>query len=97
MATSENIFLKGLHGTIGKQMVVKTYRWGTVITKYPNMSRIKPTPAQKQQRILFAEAAAYAKALMADPGRKAVLEKTVEMGKSVYRAAMKEYFNMKKK
>jgi hypothetical protein len=96
MATAENIFLKNVRGTIGRQMVIKTYSWGTVITKYPNMSKVKPSKAQKQQRKSFGEAVVYAKALMADPERAEALKKKLEKGKSVYRAAIREFFAMKK-
>ena len=51
MASSNNsLLLPKMRGQIGKQIVVKQYGNKTVITKYPDMSGIKPSKLQKVKR-----------------------------------------------
>jgi hypothetical protein len=45
-STHKNFLLKGLHGAIGKQIVVKQYGKKTVVTKYLDMRGIQPTDLQ---------------------------------------------------
>ncbi len=49
MATLTNIKIQLLSGTIGKQLVVKQYVDKTVVSKYPDMSRVKARERQKQK------------------------------------------------
>jgi hypothetical protein len=44
--TSNPIFHK-ISGQIGKQIVLKQYGDKTVVTQYPDMDRVKPSPLQK--------------------------------------------------
>ncbi|MBU0696763.1 MAG: hypothetical protein KKE39_09610 [Bacteroidetes bacterium] len=47
MANSNNPLLKGFRGHINKTIVVKQYPGNrTIITAYPDMSKVKPTAAQ---------------------------------------------------
>jgi hypothetical protein len=59
--------LKKLSGQLGKQLVFKQYGDKTVVTQYPDMSRIKPSALQKQKRSIFKDAVAYAKNITHDP------------------------------
>lgn len=86
-----NILLHQLSGHIGKQLVVKQYGNKTVVTAYPDMSRVKPSKQQKTQRSLFAKAVAYAKAINNDPVKKAQYSKKVKKGQTVFRYAIREY------
>jgi hypothetical protein len=54
----KNILLHQVRGQIGKQIVVKRYGNKTVITAYPDMSKVKPSKKQKAKRKLFANAVA---------------------------------------
>nr|MBC7613900.1 hypothetical protein [Pseudopedobacter sp.] len=64
----------------------------TIITAYPDMSRVKPSTSQKVQRSLFKEAVAYAKSILADDSekQKAGLRLSARTG-SLYHALLKEY------
>ena len=94
MASSNNsLLLRKMRGQIGKQIVVKQYGNKTVITKYPDMSGIKPSKLQKVKRKGFAEAVAYARAIVKDPVKKAVYAKKLKKGQRVYTAAIKEFLN----
>ncbi len=94
--TTNNTLLKQISGHIGKQIVIKQYGDKTVVTKYPDMSKIKPSPLQKEKQKIFAEAVKYAKAINRDPAQKKKYEKKVKKGQSVYHYALKEYLQKNK-
>lgn len=91
MAYTTSTLASGLSGHIGKQLVFKRYAHKTVVTRYPDMSRVKPSPLQKERRKVFGEAVAYARAINNDPVRKAAYLPKVPKGKTVYQFALKEY------
>jgi hypothetical protein len=91
MAISENIILDNVRGHIGKQIVVKKYGKKTVITKYPDMSNLKPSKLQKVKRSKFAEAVAYAQNILRTPALKAQYAKKVKRRQTVYNYAIKEF------
>ncbi len=88
---SGNFILKGMRGKIGKELVIKQYGSKTVVTKYPDMSNVKPSDLQTNQRIRFADAVAYAKAINNNPEQKAAYQKKVKQRESVYQYAIKEF------
>lgn len=56
MAISTNFLLKGYHGHINRQLVVKQYGDKVVLTKFPDMNEIKPSNDQLSQRRSFQDA-----------------------------------------
>ena len=86
-----SILLHQVRGQIGKQIVVKRYGKKTVITAYPDMSRVKPSKLQKTKRKDFAAAVAYARSIINDPAQKAAYAKRIKKGERVYNFAIKEY------
>lgn len=93
MAYTRSALASGLSGQVGKQLVFKRYRNKTVVTRYPDMSWVKPSPAQKNRRQLFAEAVAYARVINNDPVRKAAYLQKVPKGERVYQFALREYLS----
>ncbi len=92
MAESLNsILLHGVRGQIGKQIVVKQYGKKTVVTAYPDMSKVKPSKQQKEKRKKFAQAVAYARGINNNPMKKALYAKKVKKRQTVYHYAIKEY------
>jgi len=92
MAQSVNsVLLHHLSGHIGKQVVVKHYGKKTVVTAYPDMSKVKPSKLQKAKRNDFAEAVAYAQSILHDPVKKKAYAKKLKKGVSVYHAAITEW------
>jgi hypothetical protein len=87
-----NSVLEALQGTIGKELVIKQYCDKVVVTRYPDMSKVKATERQKEQRRKMKEANDYAKAVLKNPELKAFYEKQLQPGESIYRKAIKEYF-----
>ena len=91
MARTKQAIVKKLSGTVGKQLVFKQYGKATVVTAYPDMSRVKPSKLQKQKRSLFADAVKYAQAIAKDEKQKALYKKKVKKGQSVYHCALSEF------
>jgi hypothetical protein len=82
-----------LSGKIGKELLFKNYGNKVVVTRYPDMSRVKPSGIQKHYRNAFKEAVAYAKNINRTPALKQQYLKKIKKGESVYHYAIKEYLN----
>lgn len=91
MAISKNPVLKNIKGSIQKAIVVKQYADKTVITAYPDMSRVVRSKAQKEEQGRFKQAVAYAKSILANPPEKAAFKKRLKPGQKVYHAAIAEF------
>ncbi|MGE5107393.1 MAG: hypothetical protein ACM3H8_07605 [Sphingobacteriales bacterium] len=93
MARANNsLLLHKVRGKIGDQIVVKQYGKKTVISKYPDMSSVKPSKPQKKQRGKFGKAVAYAQEILYNPVKKAAYSRKLKKGEDVYHYAMKEFF-----
>ena len=92
-----NLFLKNLKGTIGKQMVIKKYGDKTVISAYPDMENIKPSPVQEIFRERFKNAVAYARGINNNNEKRKLYSKKVKKHQSVYHYAVAEYLANEKK
>ncbi|HNP23931.1 MAG TPA: hypothetical protein PKM63_12535 [Panacibacter sp.] len=88
----KNSPLNDLSGQLGKQLVLKQYADKTVVSAYPDMSKVKPTGLQLARRAIFGEAVAYAKAINNNPTTKAEYLEKLAPGQTVYHFAMQEYF-----
>ena len=84
-------FIAWIRGAIGKEFVIKHYRYGVVKTKFPDMTRIIASIQQRKFQDLFREAVAYAKTVMADPVKKKDWEKKVRIKYRVFNRVIKEY------
>ena len=92
MASNNSILLKGVSGQLGKQIVIKRYGKKSVITKYPDMSNVKPSALQRKGRNKFAEAVVYAQHIIRNPELKEQYRARMpKKAKSVYSYAIKEY------
>lgn len=91
-----NDLLSNLRGQLGKQLVFKRYGDKTVVTSFPNMSKVKASRKQKANRSGFAKAVAYAKSIVNNPALKKKYLKKVKACESVYHYALKEWFRKEK-
>jgi hypothetical protein len=93
MVNSDNPLLKGIRGKIGKTIVIKQYPGDrTIITAYPDMSRVKPTAAQLVAKRNFADAVAYAQNIKATPDLKHSAEMRLkDRSGTLYHALIKEF------
>lgn len=86
----------GVSGKIGGQLIIKQYSYGTVISAMPGMSKVKKTPRQKSAQQKFADAVAYARSISRNPVKKGAYAIKLKKGKSVYHAAIQEYYKKNK-
>ncbi len=93
----KDALLEGLSGTIGRELVFKQYADKVVVSKYPDMSGIKPSPLQALQRSRMKKATAYASLVMRDPILRASYEKQLKPGENLYQKAKKDYFERLRK
>lgn len=92
MPISDNILLKQLRGTFGKQIVVKQYGDKTVLTNYPDMSNRKLSPKQMEANEKMRNANYYAQGIMSNKETKdAALLRLKVLENKLYRALIKEY------
>jgi 2,4-dienoyl-CoA reductase-like NADH-dependent reductase (Old Yellow Enzyme family) len=91
MARTKNFILNGMSGAVGKLFVVKQYAYGSVITAYPDMSKVKPSKKQKLARNRFADAVQYAQEVLADPELTAKYKEKLKKGRSVYHKVVGQY------
>ena len=88
---SKGSFMEHVSGQLVKQLVFKRYKDKTVVTKMPDMSRVTPSPLQLLYKKEFQAAVAYARAINRDPEKKGAYAQTLQPGKSVYYACIREY------
>jgi hypothetical protein len=86
-----NIPLVQLRKEAGKLMVIKQYSHGLVVTKYPDMSKIKATKKQKVVRSKFKEAVAYAQSILQDDAQRKLYQQKVKPPQTIYHFALQEY------
>ena len=72
-------------------IVIKKYGDKTVVSKYPDMSNIIASGAQRKKRNRFAEAVCYAKTINSSKILRNDFLKRVGEVKSVYQSALKEF------
>jgi Fic family protein len=80
-----------MKGTIGKEVVYRTFKQGTFAGKFPDMSRIIPSKNQTKARKRFAKAVAYAQIVM--KSHKGGRDNKAGKDKAVYHAAIKDYMS----
>lgn len=91
MAISNNPFMKGVRGAIGKQLVFREFGNKTVISAYPNMSGHKRTAAQKKQNNKMRRANIECKLIMADEQKRNAAQLRLNVTSNrLYHALMKE-------
>jgi hypothetical protein len=88
----QNLIMQGMSGAIGKQVIVKHYGSVSIISSYPDMSRIKRTTKQKTENNKFREASVYARGQMRDPIAKAAYKAKAVGMQTAYNVAMADYY-----
>ncbi|OFY66674.1 MAG: hypothetical protein A2Y71_09030 [Bacteroidetes bacterium RBG_13_42_15] len=89
----QNIILKGLSGRVGKNIVFKNYGNKTIVTAYPDMSKVKFSAKQKEENKRFREAMSYARAQMADPDSKAAYKARIKGLQKPHNIAIADFYN----
>lgn len=85
-----------IQGTMYDVVFKLSSRGNPIVTKRPDMSKVKWSKAQKNQRERMKKANEYAKAAMADPDVNAIYEERAAKEQRVpYRLALSDYFKGK--
>jgi len=88
--------VKDIRGKAGGYVFRRTHTGEIILSKAPDMSRVKWSPAQQAHRKRFKQAIAYAKAAMAEPKARAHYEKAaVKHGKRPFDLAVSDFFKGK--
>lgn len=90
---TENVLLRGVRGTFGKQFVFRQRNGKTVICKMPKPYEKPPTDKQLANRERFAKANNFAKSAIADPVKKQYYLAMAKPGQSAYNVAFREAFH----
>lgn len=85
--------LNALRGSVGKELVFRQLHGKTVVSKYPDMSRVLPSEAQKKQRERMKQANAYASMVCRDRKLRKNYERQLKAGESVFHRAKKDFLN----
>jgi hypothetical protein len=93
----KNSLFEALSGALGKEIVFKQYKDKTVVSRYPDMSKLKATERQRERRNIMKEANAYASRIKRDPVLRAEDEKKLKPGDSVFHKAKDDFFEKLKK
>ena len=85
-----------IHGTLYDVVFKRSPKGNMIVTKRPDMSKVKWSPAQEAQRERFKHATAYARAVLAEPKLCARYEKRAKrQQKRAWDVAMSDYFEGK--
>jgi hypothetical protein len=78
------------------QFVFKHYPDKTVVSKVPDMSRVKWSDKQVNGRELFALASLWATEALSDPDIKAYYQRKAKAGRTAHNVAMSEFMRLYK-
>jgi hypothetical protein len=92
-----NSLFSNLYGKIGGLVFRRSRKGKTILSRLPNMSRVKWSKAQKAHRHRFKAAVLFAQAAMQDPVQKAYYEQiALERDSIAFNMAISEYFKVLK-
>jgi hypothetical protein len=82
-----------IHGTLYDVVFKRSAKGNMIVTKRPDMSQVKWSQAQQEQRQRFKQAVVYAKAALAEPKLRARYEKRAKREhKRAWDVALGDYF-----
>ncbi|MBN2213642.1 MAG: hypothetical protein JW723_05305 [Bacteroidales bacterium] len=89
----ERNIIKGLSGRVGKNFIFKQYGSKTIISVYPDMSKVRLSAKQKKENNRFREAMAYARSQMSDPDAKAAYKAKAKDMQKPHNVAIADFYN----
>ncbi|MGV3684706.1 MAG: hypothetical protein ACO1NS_03705 [Daejeonella sp.] len=90
-----NVVMKGVTGKLAGMLIFKQYSYGTVVSKLPDRSKVTLSEKQKNSNGAFRKAVKYAQQVLKDPAKCAAYRSVLPEGKTVYHAAIADYFAKK--
>ena len=94
--TTTNLLILGLHGTLGGQVIFRTFKGRTVVSNVHDYSNALWSMAQKQNRSDFAKAIRWAKQALKDPKIYRYYKKRCKGAQTPYNVAIGEYMRLLK-
>ncbi|WP_440135316.1 hypothetical protein [Chitinophaga sancti] len=88
----DNVLFQLISGSLGNQITIYQRNGQTIVAKKRGRSKKKPTRKQLDARMMMAEAAAYAKAILKDPEIKAYYQSLAGPGQNAYNMAIKDAY-----
>ncbi len=85
-----NVLVEGFSGRIDR-LLFKQYKYGTVLSKMPDRSKVKLTANQKKANKRFKQAVSYARSVLADVSLQKQYARQVKSGKSLYHIALADF------
>jgi len=90
----DNLVTTGLSGKLGKQIVFRQWCKSTFLAKAPVVSQSSVvSELAKEHRLLFKEAAVYAKKAMNDPALKQAYKSKCKARQNAYARAVEDFFD----
>ncbi|WP_207427981.1 hypothetical protein [Pedobacter sp. SYSU D00535] len=86
---------ENIRGSVQGLVVIKHRLGKTLITAFPDMSKVVYTEKQKAEQKRFADAVAYARAIISNPEKKAAYQARLPKGRKVFNAAIADYMKGK--
>lgn len=95
MAIQTSAIFKGFSGNINRQLLFRQCGGKTIVSKFPDRSRVIYSEKQKQERRRFADAVSFARIMIADEGLKQVYSlKALSLGfRSAWNVAIAEFMS----
>lgn len=95
MAIHTSSIFKGFSGNIDRQLLFRQSGGKTIVSKFPDRSRVIYSERQKQERRRFADAVSFARVVIADKGLKQVYSiKAAVLGfRSAWNVAIAEFIS----
>jgi len=95
MALSTSPVFKGFRGSVNRQLLFKQCGGKTIVTRFPDRSRVVYSENQKREQRRFADAVAFARIVIADKRlfREYSLKASMFNFRSAWNAAIAEYMN----
>jgi uncharacterized membrane protein len=74
----DNLIVRLLRGKLGKFLVFRVVNGKTVVSKYPDMSKVERSPSQRANNNLFSDAMKHANSVLNNAQEKASLQKRMK-------------------
>jgi hypothetical protein len=87
----KNVLTRGLSGKLGNLVVFRNDGGKTIMSSAPGKRTLPLTEAQQMHQQQFKQAVLYAKAVLADPDKKAEYESAARNGESAYNMAVADF------
>ncbi len=87
---TDNIIMKGMSGTIGKELTYRQFRGKTIVSRYQRPHSVPPTAKKIAAQVKFAKATAYARGAIDNPEIKAMYQSAAGIDQRAFNVAISD-------